>query len=88
MEPERIALRGITRRLFGPIFFQPAAHGAWPSLYAATAKEARGIYYGPSSRMNEMRGYPTIAQIAPQAKDIKVALKLWEESERLTNVKF
>ncbi|OAA90032.1 Cyclopentanol dehydrogenase [Clostridium ljungdahlii] len=79
---------GIARRLFGPIFFQPAAHGAWPSLYAATAKEATGgIYYGPS-RMNEMRGYPALAQIAPQAKDIEVASKLWEESERLTNVKF
>lgn len=79
---------GITRRLFGPIFFQPAAHGAWPSLYAATATEATGgTYYGPS-RMNEMRGYPAIAQIAPQAKDIEVASKLWEESEKLTNVKF
>lgn len=79
---------GIVRRLFGPILFQPAAHGAWPSLYAATAKEAKGgTYYGPS-RMNEMRGYPTVAKIAPQAKDVAVASKLWEESEKLTNVKF
>lgn len=79
---------GITRRLFGPIFFQPAAHGAWPSLYAATATEATGgTYYGPS-RMNEMRGYPAIAQIAPQAKDIEVASKLWKESKKLTNVRF
>lgn len=79
---------GIARRLFGPVFFQPAAHGAWPSLYAATAKEAAGgAYYGPS-RMNEMRGYPTVAKIAPQAKDIEVASKLWEVSEKLTNVKF
>ena len=79
---------GIIRRLFGPILFQPAAHGAWPSLYAATAKEAKvGTYYGPS-RMNEMRGYPTIAKIAPQAKDVEVASKLWEVSEKLTNVTF
>lgn len=79
---------GIARRLFGPILFQPAAHGAWPSLYAATGKEATGgTYYGPS-RMNEMRGYPTVAKIAPQAKDVEVASKLWEESEKLTNVKF
>ena len=79
---------GIARRLFGPILFQPAAHGAWPSLYAATAKEAKGgTYYGPS-RMNEMRGYPTVAKIAPQAKDAEVASRLWEESEKLTNVKF
>lgn len=79
---------GILRLLLGPIFFQPAAHGAWPSLYAATAEEATGgTYYGPS-RMNEMRGYPTIAKIAPQANDLKVASKLWEASEKLTNIKF
>jgi NAD(P)-dependent dehydrogenase (short-subunit alcohol dehydrogenase family) len=78
---------GIIRRLL-PILFQPAAHGAWPALYAATAKAATGgTYYGPS-RMNEMRGYPTVAKIAPQAKDATVASKLWEESEKLTNVKF
>lgn len=79
---------GIFRRLFGPILFQPAAHGAWPSLYAATAKEAKGgTYYGPS-RMSEVRGYPTIAKNAPLAKDAAVASKLWEVSEKLTNVRF
>ena len=79
---------GIVRRLFGPILFQPAAHGAWSSLYAATAEDATGgTYYGPS-RMNEMRGYPTIAKIAPQAMDVQVASKLWGESEQLTNVDF
>ncbi|OPJ65661.1 oxidoreductase [Clostridium chromiireducens] len=79
---------GIIRRLFGPILFQPAAHGAWPSLYAATAENATGgTYYGPS-KMNETRGYPKIAKIAPQAMDVEVASKLWEESEKLTNTKF
>ena len=79
---------GIVRRLFGPILFQPAAHGAWPALYAATLETAiGGSYYGPS-RMNEMRGYPTIAKIAPQAMDVEVSAKLWEESEKLTKVKF
>ncbi len=79
---------GIVRRLLGPVFFQPAAHGAWPSLYAAAAEEAvGGTYYGPS-RMNEMRGYPTEARMAPQAQDVQAASRLWAESERLTNVKF
>lgn len=78
---------GIVRRLV-PIFFQPAAQGAWPSLYAATAKEVKGgTYYGPS-RINETRGYPTIAKIAPQAKDTEIASRLWEESEKLTKVTF
>lgn len=40
------------------------------------------------SKMHEMRGHPTIAKIAPQAMDVNVASKLWEESEKLTNVKF
>lgn len=77
----------IVRRLL-PILFQPASHGAWPSLYAATAIEAKGgSYYGPS-RMKEMRGYPTVAKVASQAKDVEAASKLWEVSEKLTNVKF
>ncbi len=79
---------GIARRLLGPIMFQPAAHGAWPALFAATAEDATGgTYYGPS-RMNEMRGYPKLAKIAPQAMDVQVATKLWEESEKQTKVKF
>ncbi|MDF2613522.1 MAG: short-chain dehydrogenase [Clostridia bacterium] len=79
---------GIARRLLGPILFQPAAHGAWSVLYAGTAEDATGgTYYGPS-RMNETRGYPTIAKIAPQAKDVEAASRLWEVSEKLTNVKF
>jgi NAD(P)-dependent dehydrogenase (short-subunit alcohol dehydrogenase family) len=78
---------GMIRRLL-PILFQPAAHGAWPALYAATAEDATGgTYYGPS-RMSETRGYPTVAKIAPQANDTTVASKLWEESEKLTNVTF
>lgn len=78
---------GMIRRLL-PILFQPAAHGAWPALYAATAEDATGgTYYGPS-RMSETRGYPTVAKIAPQANDAAVASKLWEESEKLTNVTF
>lgn len=79
---------GIVRRLFGPVFFQPAAHGAWPSLYAATAKEAKGgAYYGPS-KLKEMRGYPTLSKVPEQAYDTLVSSKLWELSEKLTNVKF
>ncbi|WFR58947.1 oxidoreductase [Anaerocolumna sp. AGMB13025] len=79
---------GMVRRIFGPVLFQPAAHGAWPSLYAATGIDAAGgNYYGPS-KMRETRGYPAIATIAPQAKDTKTASKLWEESEKLTDAEF
>ncbi len=79
---------GIIRLLFGPFLFQPAAHGAWPPLYAATAIDAvGGTYYGPS-KMGEMRGYPMVAKIAEQALEKEVAYRLWKESEKLTNVTF
>lgn len=38
--------------------------------------------------MNETRGYPKIAKIAPQAMNVEVASRLWNESEKLTNVMF
>ena len=78
---------GMIRR-FASFLFQPAAHGAWPSLYAITAPQARGgTYYGPS-RMSETRGYPTFAKIPPQAEDMQVSKKLWNISEKLTKVEF
>jgi NAD(P)-dependent dehydrogenase (short-subunit alcohol dehydrogenase family) len=79
---------GIVRLLFGPVLFQSPEQGAWPLLYAATATEAQGgTYYGPS-KMGEMRGYPTVAKLRPQATDANVAAKLWEVSEKLTGVSF
>lgn len=79
---------GWMRRILGPITFQPASHGAWPSLYAATEGDVSGgTYYGPS-KMNELRGYPRIAQQSPQANDAMVAARLWEVSEELTHCRF
>ncbi|HEY0930718.1 MAG TPA: SDR family oxidoreductase [Gemmatimonas sp.] len=68
--------------------FQPAAQGALPSLYAATAPEAQGgHYYGPN-RLGETRGHPVLARVPQQALDVEVAARLWKESERLTNIRF
>lgn len=67
---------------------QDAAHGALPTLYAAVAPEAiPGGYYGPSG-FQELKGNPAPATIAPKAKDVAVARRLWTESERLTGVRF
>ncbi len=74
--------------LVAPFFAQSAAAGALPSLYAATAPEARnGGYYGPN-RLGETRGRPASARIARQARDETTAERLWEASERLTGVRF
>lgn len=78
---------GIARSLLW-FLFQPAAQGALPTLYAATAPDARGGgYYGPD-KFSETRGYPAPAKIPPAALDQAAAARLWEESERLTGARF
>jgi len=71
-----------------PIGAQDAAHGALPTLFAATAAQAApGGYYGPNGFM-EMKGVPVPAKTTAAAKDIVLAKRLWAESERLTGVTF
>lgn len=68
--------------------FQPPAQGALPTLYAATAPAAKGgVYYGPN-KMGEIRGFPAIAKIPPQALDTYAAARLWKASEDLSGVIF
>ena len=76
---------GLLRRYLW-FLFQPAAQGALPTLFAATAQEAQGgAYYGPN-RLGETRGYPVVARIPPQALDKAKAATLWRVSEGLTGV--
>lgn len=78
----------IANLLVGPFASQDAAHGALPTLYAATSPRAvAGGYYGPSG-FQEMKGYPVPARIAPAAKDLGLAARLWAESERLAGTTF
>lgn len=74
--------------LLKPFLSQDAAHGALPTLYAATAAQVQaGCYFGPNG-WQEMKGYPTYAQIPGVAQDAVTAKRLWAESERLTGVSF
>jgi NAD(P)-dependent dehydrogenase (short-subunit alcohol dehydrogenase family) len=67
-----------------PLASQDAAHGALPTLFAATSPTVNpGGYYGPSG-FQELKGHPVPAKIAPAAKDLSLAKRLWTESERLT----
>ncbi len=71
-----------------PIASQDAAHGALPTLLAATSPEATpGGYYGPSG-FQELKGDPVPAKIVPAAKDPVVAKRLWSETEKLTGITF
>lgn len=67
---------------------QPAAAGALPSLYAATAPDVRGgEYFGPDGFI-EFRGSPRRVQCMPTARDPEVAAHLWAASEQMTGVRF
>jgi NAD(P)-dependent dehydrogenase (short-subunit alcohol dehydrogenase family) len=79
---------GALMRLATSIFAQPAAMGALPQLYAATAPDvAGGDYIGPGGPM-EMRGYPAKVGCMPTAKDEKTAARLWTMSEALTGISY
>lgn len=71
-----------------PLFSQDAAHGALPTLFAAVAPEAGpGGYYGPDG-IGGLKGFPTAVRLAKGASDEITAKRLWDESERLTGVRF
>ena len=85
--PGEGSLSRFVRKTF-PFLFQPAAQGALPTLFAATAPDARpGAYYGPDGG-GELRGFPTEARVPRQALDEAVARRLWAVSEDLTGVSF
>lgn len=69
-------------------FVMTPADGALPTLRAAVdPSAATGSYWGPGGAFG-MRGPPVEVQPPTHAKDRAVALRLWEESERLTGVRF
>jgi NAD(P)-dependent dehydrogenase (short-subunit alcohol dehydrogenase family) len=83
----RFSVFGLVRTLLW-FLFQPAAQGALPTLFAATSPQARaGAYYGPD-KLNETRGYPTVAKIPQQALDVDAARQLWDVSAKLTGASF
>ena len=69
-----------------PYFGQSAAAGAQPIVYAATAPKVQaGGYYGPDG-FYELKGSPKAARIAPQARNVDAAARLWDLSVDLTGV--
>ena len=78
----------IVSGILKPFASQDAAHGALPTLFAATsAAVTPGGYYGPSG-FQELKGHPVAAKICPAAKDVELAKRLWEETERLVGERF
>jgi NAD(P)-dependent dehydrogenase (short-subunit alcohol dehydrogenase family) len=81
----------VVRRPIGwlaPVFTQPAAAGALPTLRAATDPSVLGgQYYGPDG-LAEGRGHPTLVTSSPESYDLTVQQRLWAVSEDLTGVRF
>jgi NAD(P)-dependent dehydrogenase (short-subunit alcohol dehydrogenase family) len=74
-------------RLGNRMFAQSAAMGALPIVYAATQDLPGGSYVGPNGP-SETRGYPTLVGRSAQASDVTMAERFWEESEKVTGVRF
>ena len=65
---------------------QPAAGGALPTVYAATAPDLPGgAYVGPSGPF-EATGLPTIVGSSKASRDLDVQRGLWDLAVRLTGV--
>jgi NAD(P)-dependent dehydrogenase (short-subunit alcohol dehydrogenase family) len=79
---------GTGSRVANLLFAQPAAQGALPQLYAATAPALPGgSYWGPDGP-GEARGYPAPAARSSRARDAGLAAALWQVSEELTGVTY
>ncbi|MER7947257.1 oxidoreductase [Streptomyces sp. NPDC096079] len=83
---------GLTKLFFGrvgnPLLAQRPERGALSQLYAATDPSvAGGEFIGPGG-MGELRGAPTRVRLSDAADDPATGRRLWEESERLTGVRF
>jgi NAD(P)-dependent dehydrogenase (short-subunit alcohol dehydrogenase family) len=76
----------IVGTILKPVLSQDAAHGALPTLFAATAAEAvSGGYYGPDG-LFELKGYPKAVPIPAAVQDRADAERLWREAERVTGI--
>lgn len=85
--PGRNSVQGLARTYLW-FLFQPAARGALPTLFAATAPSARGGgYYGPKG-FGEVRGLPGEASVPEAARDADAARRLWNETEALAGLSF
>jgi NAD(P)-dependent dehydrogenase (short-subunit alcohol dehydrogenase family) len=71
-------------RLGNRLFGQPAALGALPTLYAATAPEVRGgDFFGPGG-LWQLRGLPKRVAASARARSAEDAARLWAVSAAAT----
>lgn len=87
-EAEGSALAGAMMKVGNAVFAQSAEKGALPTLRATTDPDASsGDYFGPRGPF-EMIGTPVKVGASAAAHDPESGRRLWEESERLTGIRF
>lgn len=75
-------------RILNPIFSQNVANGVLPTLRAAVDNNAKsGDYFGPSGFL-ELKGFPVVVSSNELSMDESKAKRLWNLSEKLTNVQY
>jgi NAD(P)-dependent dehydrogenase (short-subunit alcohol dehydrogenase family) len=76
------------KRILTPLISHKPAQAALPTLRAACDPQAaNGSFWGPSGFF-ELTGLPEEANVPKQARDLAISTRLWEESEKLTSIKF
>jgi NAD(P)-dependent dehydrogenase (short-subunit alcohol dehydrogenase family) len=79
---------GVAQNIVQKFISQDAAHGALPTLRAATELAAApGSYYGPDGFF-QFKGKPILISIPKPAQDEAAARRLWGIAESLTGVAF
>ena len=94
-----VAMTNLARHMEGRFLFkiltplfkrmaQDQAMGALPQIRACVDPEVKGSeYYGPDGK-REYKGYPVVVPSNEASHNLGDAARLWEESEKLTGVRF
>jgi NAD(P)-dependent dehydrogenase (short-subunit alcohol dehydrogenase family) len=78
--------QNLGEKLMEAFMSHAAAHGATPTLRAATARDAISGSYFASERMFQLKGYPVAVPIPKPAQDVAAAQQLWRTAEGLTGM--
>jgi NAD(P)-dependent dehydrogenase (short-subunit alcohol dehydrogenase family) len=80
-------VRGVVAGVALRVMAQDAAHGALPTLYAATHDIPGNAFVGPNG-FNHLRGHPAVLQPSAASQDLMLARQLWTRSAELTGVQW
>jgi NAD(P)-dependent dehydrogenase (short-subunit alcohol dehydrogenase family) len=83
-----LSLPGIGMHQLTRLVGQPASHGAWPLLMAATDPSLTGGEYVGPGGFKGMRGRPQLVGMAQVARDEELADDLWAASEAAVAAEF